>query len=106
MASGRLGTANLLATTITDVYTVPASTLTSLNVNICNRNNAVARIRIALSSVSVTQGNDEYIEFDTTIEAYGILERTAVLLGAGQILTVYSDIADLSVVATGIEETV
>ena len=106
MASGRLGTANLAATTITDVYTVPANTLTSCNINICNRNATAAVVRIAISDTSVTQGLDEFIEYDYSLSAKGVLERGGVLLDAAKILTVYSDTANVSVVVTGIEESV
>jgi len=104
MASGILGTADLAITTITNVYAVPASTLASLNVNICNRNNAVARIRLALSASTGVQANSEFMEYETAIEAYGVLERTAIVLDAGKTLTVYSDTANVTVVVTGIEE--
>jgi len=106
MASGRLGTADLSATTITDVYTVPASTLASVNIGICNRNAATVTIRVAVSDTTVTQGADEYIEYETPLGAYGVLERTGIVLDAGKIITVYSDTANVSVVITGIEESI
>jgi len=104
--SGILGKIDLSATTITDVYTVPLGILTSCNMNICNRNDTIIKIRIALSAVSITQNNDEFIEYETSIEPYGVLERTAILLGAGVIITAYSDTANVSVIVTGIEESV
>jgi len=106
MASGRLGAANVAAITITDVYTVPASTLTSCNINICNRNTTEAKIRIAISDTSVTQGTDEFIEYDTSVPGNGVLERTALLLDAGKILTVYSDVSNISAVVMGVEEAI
>jgi len=103
MASGILGTADLLATTVTDVYTVPLDTLTSTNINICNRNNASVSIRLALSATTGVQDNAEYMEYDTIIEAYGVLERTGIVMQAEKIITMYSDTANVSVVVTGIE---
>ena len=106
MASGRLGTADLSATTITDIYTVPASTLASVNVSVCNRNASPVKIRLAISDTTVTQGNDEFIEYDTEIPGNGVLERTGIALDATKIVTAYSDTASVSVVVTGIEEAV
>ena len=106
MASGRLDTADLSATTVTDVYTVPASTLASCNVNVCNRNASSVKIRLALSDTTATQGADEYIEYDVSVPGNGVLERTGIVLAAGQIVTAYSDTADVSVVVTGVEEAV
>ena len=106
MASGRLGTADLSATTITDVYTVPSSTLASVNISVCNRNASAVAIRIAVSDTAVTQGNDEFIEYGVSIAGNGVLERTGIALDATKIVTVYSDAANVSVVVTGIEEAV
>lgn len=104
MASGILGKADLSATTITNIYTVPASTLSVFNILICNRNTSAVKIRIALSSTSVTQGTDEFIEYDTSIPANGVLERTKIMLDASKIVTVYSDTANVTVLVTGFEE--
>ena len=104
MATGRLGVADLSATTITDIYTVPASTIASVNVNVCNRTASTVKVRLALSDTTVTQGNDEFIEYDVSIPANGVLERTAIMMDAGKIITAYSDTANVSVVVTGVEE--
>ncbi len=104
--SGILGKSNLLITTITDVYTVPVGILTSCNINICNRNDAIVKIRLALSSTTGVQGDDEFVEYETSIEPYGILERTGIVLDAEQIVTIYSDTANVTVIITGIEEAV
>lgn len=103
MASGILGAVDLPATTVTDVYAVPLDTLTSMNINICNRNNVSVTIRLALSTTTGVQDVTEYMEYDTVIEAYGVLERTGVVMQAEKIVTAYSDTASVSVVVTGIE---
>jgi len=103
MASGILGQSDLIATTVTDVYTVPVGVLASLNVNVCNRNATVVNIRLALSSVSGVQSASEYIEYDVAIEPNGVIERTGITMAAGDILTAYSDTVDVSVNVTGIE---
>jgi hypothetical protein len=102
MATGRLGTADLSAATNTTVYTCPASTFTVLTVSVCNRGSTSATIQIAIAS-SATPTAAEYIEFDTTLSAKGVLERTGLVLDAGKLLVVRSSAVSVSAVAYGIE---
>ena len=103
MATGRLGTANITTTSDTTVYTVPASTFTVLTVNVVNRSSsASASIRIAVAS-SATPGPAEYIEYDASLVANGVLERTGIVMDAGKLLIVYASAADISCVVMGIE---
>ena len=104
MNAGILGKASLTAATITNIYTVPASTLANYAIKVCNRNASPVTVRLALSAVSVTQANDEFIEYNTTIPAYGVLERTGGLLQTGKIITAYSDTANVTVLVDGFEE--
>jgi hypothetical protein len=107
MATGRLGTANITAaTTNTTVYTVPASTFSVVSLNICNRNSTTAAtIRIAVSN-SVTPSIDEWIEYDTSLVASGVIERTGLVMDStNKYLVVYVSSATptVSCVAYGIE---
>jgi hypothetical protein len=105
MATGRLGTANITTTSDTSVYTVPASTFAVVSVNIVNRSSsAAAQIRIAVASAA-TPTVAEYIEYDTSLVANGVLERTGIVMDAGKIIVVQTPTATptLSVVAYGIE---
>ena len=53
MASGVLGQSALSATTLTTVYTVPASTLAVVNINVVNRStSATADVRVALAATA------------------------------------------------------
>jgi hypothetical protein len=102
MATGRLGTADLAAATNTTVYTCPSSTFAVVTLSICNRSASAANIRVAVST-SATPGNAEFIEFDTSLSAKGVLERTGIVMDAGKLLVVRSSAVDVSAVVYGIE---
>ena len=106
MASGILGQSAPSATTNTSVYTVPASTLSVVNVNILNRStSAAAVVRLALAA-SGAPTDAEYIEYDVSIPKGGVLERTGLALNASKQVVVYSSTADVSVNVYGIEQAV
>jgi hypothetical protein len=103
MATGRLGTADLtLAGINTTVYTVPSDFFAVVSVNVCNRSNNAQAVRIAASSGN-SPLDSEWIEFDVEIGAKGVLERTGIIIGAGQRIVVYSSSTNVSVVVFGIE---
>lgn len=102
MATGLLGQAALSAATNTTIYTVPATTFTVMSVSVCNRGATTASVRIALASAA-TPTNAEYIEFDAQIGSNGVLERTGIMMNAGKLLVVYTNSANVSVSAFGIE---
>ena len=102
MATGRLGTADLAAATNTTVYTCPADTFAVVTVSVCNRGASAATIQLAVCDTA-TPGADEYIEFDTSLSAKGVLERTGVVLDAGKLLVVRSSAVSVNVVVYGIE---
>ena len=102
MATGRLGTADLSAATNTTLYTVPASTFTVATVSIVNRSAATVTIRLAVASAA-TPGNAEYLEYEVSLAAKGVLERTGLVMDAGKLLVVRSSAVDVNAVAYGIE---
>ena len=103
MPSGVLGSVNLTATTNTIVYTVPAAKTTTCTVSICNRTSGNVKVRLALA-VAGTPAVNEYIEYDCTIVANGVLERSGIVIDAAKNIVAYSDTAGVSVVAYGFEE--
>lgn len=105
MASGKLGASDLAATTNTTVYTVPASTLSVVNISVCNRNAAVVAFRLAIAE-SATPGVEDYIEYDTSLGANSSFERTGIVIDATKLVVAYSDTANVSVVVWGYEEVV
>ena len=102
MATGRLGVADLSAATNTTLYTVPASTFSVVTVSVVNRGSTAANIRIAIAA-SATPADSEFIEFDTSLSAKGVLERTGLVMDAGKLLVVRSSATTVNAVAYGIE---
>jgi hypothetical protein len=105
MATGRLGAANITSTAATTVYTVPATTFSVVSVNIVNRSSsASAQIRVAVSS-SATPDASEWIEYDSSLVANGVLERTGIVIDAAKLIVVQTPTGTptLSVVVYGIE---
>lgn len=105
MASGRLGTAKLAADTDTVVYTVPADTLATVNVNCCNTGTAAALVNIAIATTDVPADGDTF-ELATLRAAGGVVERTGIMLSAGERVVVRADTATVDVRVHGIEEAV
>jgi hypothetical protein len=103
MASGRLGAADIAATTNTTLYTVPSGKYAVLSLNIVNRNTTTATVRVALTSTD-TPTDAEWIEYDANIGAKGVLERTGIVLDSGKKVVVYSSVSNVSCVVVGIEE--
>lgn len=106
MASGVLGKSALSATTNTVVYTVPATTLAVLNINVVNRStSATADVRVGIATTSIPTVA-EWIEFDATIPARGVLERTGIAADASKNIVVYASTANCSVNVYGLEQSV
>ena len=102
MSSGRLGSAALAAAADTDLYTVPAGTVATVNINLCNRTAGAITVRIAIRAGALADAH--YIEYDTSIPANGVLERTGLAMSAGEIITVRAASAGISARAHGFEE--
>lgn len=105
MATGRLGAFNITTTADTTVYAPLTATFGVVSVNVVNRSSsATAQIRIAVAS-SATPTPAEYIEYDSTLVANGVLERTGIVMKFGDQLVVSTPTATptLSVVVYGIE---
>jgi len=102
MATGRLGTADLGAVTLTTVYTVPATTFSVVTVSVVNRSASAALIRIALAS-GASPTDAEWLEYDVSLSPKGVLERTGIVMDTGKLLVVRSSATGVNAVVYGIE---
>lgn len=100
LASGRL-TAN----TVTAIYTTPTSRRAVINVNVCNTG-AAARVRLAIASDETAPADTaaNWIEWDVPLAASEVIERTGIVLSAGQRVWARADTAAVTVNVWGIEE--
>ena len=100
-----LGQSAPTATTLTDLYTVPARSATELSgVVICNRGTAVDAVRLAISSRGAAVALKDYLYYDLPVEA----NDTQILAGGiylleGDIVRVYSTTGSTSFSAHGVE---
>lgn len=102
MNSGLLGKASLAANVDTDLCTVTAGTVATVNVNFCNATNADIAVRLAVRNGAL--GAADYIEYDANVPANGVLERSALVLSSGEIVVARAAAAGVSVRAHGFEE--
>jgi siroheme synthase (precorrin-2 oxidase/ferrochelatase) len=102
MANGRLGASTLSTATNTTVYTCPADTFSVVTVNVTNRASTSRDVRIAVST-SGSPTTAEYIEYDVELLANGVIERTGIVLAAGQRIVCYANSTDTNAVVYGIE---
>ncbi len=103
MATGRLGGNDLSAITHTTVYTVPSGKIASCTVRFCNRTAASVSVRLAIAA-SGTPVNAEYLEYDASIPANGVLENTGLVLEATRLIVAYASATGVSVNVYGFEE--
>jgi hypothetical protein len=95
---------NLANTDSTLVYTCPASKRAVLSVSMCNRNIGSVALYLALTANSVS--NTDYLEYGAVCGGSGVLERSGLLLVAGDKLYAQTATSNVSVVVYGIEESV
>jgi hypothetical protein len=100
-----LGQNDLAATTLTDVYTVPASTETVIStIVIANRTASAESFRIAIRTGGDSVEDKHYIAYDVPIAANDSTTLTlGVTLEATDVLSVYASAVDLSVNVFGTE---
>lgn len=100
-----LGQAALAATTLTDVYTVPASTSATVStITVCNRGATAATFRISVAVAGAADTPAQYIYYDQALDAYSTYAATiGVTLAATAKIRAYASTANVSVNVFGIE---
>jgi len=101
MTTGLLGSADLVAATLTTICTLPAGSQ-SFTVNVCNRNSTNVLIRIAPLAAAATPTNAEYFVYDTNLEANGVMQLSGLTSGSAKLVVVRSDTANVSVNVYGV----
>jgi hypothetical protein len=99
MATGKLGSADLAATTDTLLFTADVTPQT-FNVRFANRNTSAVKVRVAIGTGGAPAVTD-YVDYDVTVQALGILEDTGLVASSGEKVWVRSDTANVSVRAHG-----
>jgi glucose-6-phosphate dehydrogenase assembly protein OpcA len=100
-----LGQSNPAATTLTTLYTVPASTSTvASTLNICNQAASAASFRLAVRPAGATIANQHYIAYDVAIPANDSISLTVgITLATTDVVSVYASTANLSFALFGSE---
>lgn len=109
--TGRLGALdNTGDATLRDVYTVPVGRAADVNVTISNRSDTDTSVRLAhiQNGVAAAVSDEDYIIYDlpTSVlaDSRAPVEKTGLLMAAGDTIAVYSSDSDVTVQVNGIEE--
>tara|TARA_Y100000991_G_C21943967_1_gene336631 strand:- start:551 stop:862 length:312 start_codon:yes stop_codon:yes gene_type:complete len=102
MASGVYGKVDVSsAGTWTEVVAASAGTKVA-TLNVVNRQGAATTVRVALRDAAGNVTDADCIEYDVSLPANGVLERTGIVLDSSNGLHVYASAA-VSAVAYGID---
>jgi len=102
-----LGQVALGATSLTDVYTVPAGKSAVIStVFLCNRSAAPVAVRLSVAVAGGAGDNKQYMVYDQAIPANETLAITAgITMATTDVLRAYAASADISVNVFGSEIT-
>ena len=108
MAKKVLGQSNPAATTLTTLYTVPASKEAVIStISVANLTSTAATFRIAVRPAGESIANKHYIGYDITVGASdSTLITVGLTLAATDVLSVYASTANLAFQAFGDEASV
>lgn len=100
-----VGQSNPAAITLTDLYTVPASTSFTGNIIIANRSAVATSFRLALAPAGAADALTHYIAYDEPILGNDSIQFTGIALAATDKIRVYATLATLTFTAQGVEVT-
>lgn len=100
-----LGQSAPLATSNTDVYTVPSATETVVStIVVCNRAGTDGSFRLAVRPDGAAISNEHYLAYDVALSANDSTTLTlGITIDAGDVITAYCSSADMSVNVFGSE---
>jgi hypothetical protein len=104
MASGRLAKLNPSADTISTIYTCPAGFYSVVTVALLNYTDSATTFK--LSIVETANANpvvSDYLEYDCVLSSKNVIERSGIVLGAGQKLVISSPTSGVVANVYGIE---
>lgn len=99
MAAGKLGAADLAAAANTLLFVASGSQV--FNVRFANRTATSTTVRLAIGA-GATPGPADYVTYDVTLPANGVLEDTGLVASDGEKVWAYSNAANVSVRAHGV----
>jgi len=102
-----LGQSNPSATTLTDMYTVPANTSTTIStMTVANRSASATSFRVSVAVGGSADSNEQYLYYDIPITGNDTFAFTfGVTLSATDVVRVYTVDATLSFNLFGVEVT-
>lgn len=102
-----LGQSKPAATTLTDLYTVPALTSTTIStIMVCNQSATATSFRISVAPAGAADTAAQYLYYDVAIAGNDTFAATlGITLSTTDILRIYNTAATLSFVAFGAETT-
>ena len=108
MAKKVLGQSNPAATTLTTLYTVPASKEAVVStISVANLTSTAATFRLAVRPAGASIANQHYIGYDITIGASdSTLITVGLTLATTDVISVYASTANLAFSAFGDEASV
>jgi len=101
--SGLLGKAALENGTSKIIYTVPAGKVATCNLSLCNFTELPRKVYVAVHDTT-PHSNADRLEYGTLIPPHGVLERTGLVLSAGENLRAWDDGTGVSARVHGFEE--
>ena len=104
MASGRLAKSNPVADTITSVYTCPAGFYSVITVSLLKYTDSATTFKLSVvETANASPVVSDYLEYDTVLSSKNVIERTGLVLSAGQKIMVSSQTSGCVINVFGIE---
>lgn len=100
-----LGQSKPSATTLTDIYTVPAATSAIVStITVCNQSATATSFRISVAPAGAADATSQYIYYDVAIAGNDTFACTfGISLATTDKIRVYNTLATLSFTVTGVE---